>query len=105
MLSKDKEYKTNFENLNFTKFVNIYKKNEYEGKKFYYNNKFQLNIEEDSGKINKIILNYLEGLQWILLYYKGFTNWNWNYYFKYSPFLSDIAEFDCKEELEKIYDY
>ena len=104
MLSKDKEYKTNFENLNFTKFVNIYKKNKYEGKKFYYNNKFHLNIEEDAGKINKIILNYLEGLQWILLYYKGFTNWNWNYYFKYSPFLSDIAEFDCKEELEKIYD-
>lgn len=39
--------------------------------------------------------NYIEGLYWVLGYYKGHTHNNWNWYYKYhnSPFCSDIFEF------------
>ena len=107
VLLNDKEYKNSFENINFYKFKNAYNKNLYEGKKLYYANKFGISIEEGEGKqrLEKLILDYLLGLQWCLLYAKGFVNWNWNYHFKYAPLLSDIASIDFEENInEKIND-
>ena len=107
VLLNDKENKNSFENIDFYKFKNAYNKNIYEGQKLYYFNKFGINIEKEEGKklLNKLILDYLLGLQWYLFYDKGFVNWNWNYHFKYSPLLSDVAKFYCEENIkEKIND-
>lgn len=41
--------------------------------------------------IKEIIYQYLDGLLWIINYYKnGMKNWIWFYPFQYAPFLSDI---------------
>ena len=107
VLLNDKEYKNSFENINFYKFKIAYNSNIDEGKKLYYANKFGITIEEGEGKqrLEKVILDYLLGLQWCLLYAKGFVNWNWNYHFKYAPLLSDIAKIDSEENInEKIND-
>ena len=106
ILSKDKEYDYDLSELFFNKFTESYNKEKYLGQKLYYENKFNFNIDSDEGKneLNKVIVNYLEGLQWILLYYKGFLNWNWNYHYYYSPLISNLAKFNYEENInEDIY--
>lgn len=58
-------------------------------------------MKKKKGKeeLNKIITNYLEGLQWNLFYFKGFLNWNWNYNYNYCPLISDIAKYDYKKDI------
>ena len=53
----------------------------------YYNKKFPNDVN-----INNICHDYLEGLQWIITYYrKGIPDWNWYYPFFYALFLKDLA--------------
>ena len=106
IMSKDIEYGLDLNEYFFHRFVEAYNSDRYKGKQMYYENKFYIDIEKDSGKekLNEIITNYLEGLQWNLLYFKGFLNWNWNYLYNYCPLLVDIAKYDYKTDInETIY--
>jgi hypothetical protein len=47
-------------------------------------------MQEDK---NKLVLSYLEGLQWVLsYYYKGPPSWDWYYPYHYSPFAVDVVD-------------
>ena len=86
-------------------------------KKYYNSNKFdfegykkefyskKLGIEEnEEGDIDKkeICLNYIQGLDWVINYYKlGNPSWTWYYTRFYAPFLSDIT--NCVKEYK--YDW
>ena len=77
-------------------------------KKYYNSNKFnfegykkefyskKLGIEEnEEGDIDKkeVCLNYLQGMDWVINYYKlGNPSWTWYYKRFYAPFLSDITK-------------
>lgn len=60
----------------------------------YYTSKFTVREEADVPEhISKIKQSYLEGLQWVLLYYyRGVQSWDWYYPFHYAPFSSDLVE-------------
>ena len=104
IMIKDKEYGLDLNEYFFHKFIEAYNNDKYKGKQIYYEKKFYINIEENSGKkeLNKIITNYLEGLQWNLFYFKGYLSWNWNYIYNYCPLISDIAKYDYKKDLYDI---
>ena len=70
----------------------------------YYKEKFNINIENNEGRkeLNKIIINYIEGLQWNLFYFKGYLSWNWNYLYNYCPLISGIAKYDFQKNQNEI---
>ena len=104
VMFKDKEYSLELNKNFFHNFVEEYNNDKYKGKKLYYKKKFNIDIEDESGKqvLKDIITNYLEGLQWNLYYYKGYLFWNWNYMYDYCPLLSDIAKYDYKNNINEI---
>ncbi|WAQ88383.1 hypothetical protein PtA15_9A510 [Puccinia triticina] len=56
----------------------------------YYRDKMTLDYD-DSNQLHKITHAYVEGLQWILLYYyQGVASWSWAYPYHYSPMISDL---------------
>ena len=75
-------------------------------KKYFEGNKFdfegykkefylkKLGVDEDDTIIKKEICNnYIQGLDWVINYYKlGNPSWTWYYTRFYAPFLSDITE-------------
>lgn len=65
---------------------------DFEGyKKEFYQTKVGIDNEEDK---EEVCMNYIEGLDWVINYYKiGMPSWTWYYRRFYAPFLSDIA--DC----------
>ncbi|KAK2195381.1 bifunctional Xrn1 [Babesia duncani] len=43
--------------------------------------------------VEDVVINYLEGLQWILFYYyRGVPSWSWSIGIKYPPFAVDIVQ-------------
>lgn len=55
-------------------------------KKLYYEKKLK-------GDINHICSKYIQGIKWIIQYYKkGIPDWTWFYPYYYSPFLSDMVK-------------
>ena len=67
-------------------------------KKDFYKKKFpeDMNVE-------KLCHDYLQGLQWIITYYKcGIPDWTWYYKFFYAPFLSELANY-CSTFVSKDY--
>lgn len=58
----------------------------------YYKEKFKVQPGEESDElIRDVAENYLEGLQWVLLYYyRGVASWGWYYRYHYAPKISDI---------------
>lgn len=45
-------------------------------------------------QLKKICNDYLEGLQWVITYYKkGCSNWNYYYPYDYSPFASSLSKY------------
>ena len=57
----------------------------------------------DKETISAMCRNYLEGIQWVMLYYfEGVPSWSWYYGYHYAPKIVDIALFLDEEELDKI---
>lgn len=62
-----------------------------EWKDDYYRQKFHFTLEKNKPEIQDICENYLEGLQWVLLYYmRGIASWGWYFRYHYAPKISDI---------------
>ena len=79
------------------KLFNQYIKNSQEAKAFYYKEKLKIDINTPEGKEekNKMFNLYLQGLQWVLLYYyQGVKSWRWYYPYNYAPMISDFENID-----------
>lgn len=64
-------------------------------KSIYYKKNFGFNANdpETPAHISDVVDNYLEGLQWVLLYYyRGVASWGWYYRYHYAPRVSDISK-------------
>lgn len=69
----------------------IYDSKFIEWKNEYYNEKFGYTLQDNPEKIRDVCENYLEGLQWVLLYYfRGIASWGWYFRYYYAPKISDI---------------
>lgn len=104
IIKRDEEFGKELNDFFINKFVEEYNNDKYKGKIMYYQEKFNIDIEDNEGKkeLNKIILNYIEGLQWNLLYFKGYLSWNWNYLYNYCPLISNIAKFNFDKNQNEI---
>lgn len=57
----------------------------------YYKDKMDIDLK-DHEAINQLAYRYIEGLQWVLLYYyRGVVSWGWFYDYHYAPRISDIS--------------
>lgn len=66
-------------------------------KRHYYMEKFDMDIVDDD-QIHTICYEYVRALQWNAHYYfNGLQSWSWYYPYHYSPYISDVANFDIKE--------
>ena len=73
--------------------MNQYIKNAKEAKAFYYKEKLKIDINTPEGleEKNKMFKLYVQGLQWVLLYYyQGVKSWRWYYPYNYAPMISDF---------------
>jgi 5'-3' exoribonuclease 1 len=60
--------------------------------KRYYEKLF--NTERNDENLKKICLNYIEGLEWNMLYYtSGCKNWKWKYKYCYPPLFTDLLKY------------
>ena len=60
----------------------------------YYRTKFDWGLENNE-EMRKLAGNYVQGLQWVLVYYyRGVVSWPWFYGYHYSPMIS--GEFPCQ---------
>ncbi|CAK71646.1 unnamed protein product (macronuclear) [Paramecium tetraurelia] len=74
-------------------------------RKLFYESKCQIDIDTEEGKkeLDKIILKYLEGFQFVLsYYYHGVPSWEWYYSYYYSPMCFDLCVYLSKNQIEKI---
>ena len=104
IIKRDNEYGEELKDYFFNKFVEEYNNDKYKGKVMYYKEKFDIDIEDSEGKkeLNEIIFRYIEGLQWNLLYFKGYLSWNWNYKYNYCPLISNISKYDFLKDQSEI---
>ena len=87
--------------------VNCYIKNAEQAKEFYYKEKLHIDISTPEGKEekNKMFNLYLEGLQWVLLYYyQGVKSWRWYYPYNYAPMISDFENINFNENINKVFE-
>jgi 5'-3' exoribonuclease 2 len=61
-------------------------------KQRYYFEKFSIKQEDLLDFVARIRQAYIEGVQWVLLYYyQGCASWTWYYPYHYAPFASDLV--------------
>jgi len=76
-------------------FILQYKENPEKAKGTYYKEKVGIDVETEEGDKRRrtMIKKYVEGLQWVLLYYyRGVQHWRWYYPFHYAPMSSDLRQ-------------
>lgn len=72
-----------------------------------YKSRYYMYYGINSNNIDKLCLNYIEGLYWIFGYYNKHIHDNWTWFYEYhnSPFCSDIFEFLRKTPFDDITNY
>ncbi|KAJ3372350.1 hypothetical protein HDU91_003960 [Kappamyces sp. JEL0680] len=61
-----------------------------EWKRDYYKEKLEF-VSDYDAKVDRIVYHYVEGLQWVLLYYyHGVPSWEWFFPYHYAPKISDL---------------
>lgn len=84
-------------NLDFLeKFFQKYQENHSSAKLFYYDEKLHFSSATKDGllSIANLIKKYIEGIQFVLLYYyTGCPSWGWYYNYYYAPMISDVYEY------------
>ena len=56
--------------------------------------KYLFDIEPTKEWIQRICINYLEGLEWTMNYYtEECLDWKWFYHYKYPPLLKDLIKY------------
>ncbi|KAJ3225329.1 hypothetical protein HK099_006974 [Clydaea vesicula] len=71
----------------------IFEKKFDDWKKTYYKEKLHFDISTE-GDVKKLVFHYVEGLQWVLLYYyEGVPSWEWFYPYHYAPKITDLKNF------------
>lgn len=54
----------------------------------------EVNGESDRQKHKEFLQSYIDGLQWVMLYYfSGVPSWSWYYPYHYAPFTRDLVKF------------
>ena len=89
------------------KLVSQYVKNANQAKEFYYKEKLHIDITKPEGQNEKIkMFNlYLQGLQWVLLYYyQGVKSWRWYYPYNYAPMISDFTNVEFDPKISDIFE-
>ncbi|KAJ3023129.1 UNVERIFIED_CONTAM: hypothetical protein HDU68_008771 [Siphonaria sp. JEL0065] len=57
----------------------------------YYREKLEINYWDEE-QLSKIVYHYIEGLQWVLLYYyRGVPSWEWFFPYHYAPKITDLC--------------
>ena len=70
-------------------------------KKRYYN--ILIDIDNDKNSIQKMCINYLEGLEWTYKYYTDCCyDWRWKYNYSYPPLLEDLVKYMPYYDVELI---
>lgn len=78
-----------------TELISLFSIDPVRAKAFYYKEKLDVDVMSADGMAfkKKMLLKYLEGLQWVLYYYyRGAQHWRWYYPYHYAPMISDIDE-------------
>ena len=71
---------------------NKYNQKFYEWRDKYYKEKFKWGLENEN-ELRRLTENYVQGLQWVLLYYyRGVASWPWYFGYHYSPMISDVRK-------------
>jgi 5'-3' exoribonuclease 1 len=64
--------------------------------KYYWQNRYYeelFGVERNNFNLDKISMNYLEGLEWNMEYYStGCKNWSWTYHYHYPPLFQDLIK-------------
>ena len=72
--------------------VRIYKGDTSDAKRYYYEEKYKVNIQKNPQELTPILTAYMQGLQFVLsYYYTGCPSWVWFYPYYYSPLISDLS--------------
>lgn len=72
--------------------VKIYRTNKSNARLFYYEGKFDVDVEKTPHELTRILTAYMQGLQFVLsYYYTGCPSWMWFYPYYYSPLISDLS--------------
>jgi 5'-3' exonuclease len=69
----------------------------------YYNHYWEVKPEELEQFSEKLVTNYLIGIKWVTQYYfDKCPSWDWYYPFEHPPFISDIAKYLNKIDINKM---
>ena len=97
----------NYETLSQTDKIKFYKEDFIRFKDDDHKSRYYKYYGIKSNNIDKLCLNYIEGLYWIFGYYNNHIHDNWTWFYEYhnSPFCSDIFEFLRKTPFDNIINY